>query len=158
MVHYGHSNQLRQAKAMGDYLIVGVHTDSETPTCPPPPLLAPRLSPDVGVSRFSKVRSRSTRVRRSSRGKRGTRWCGPSSGWTRWWKGPPTSPRWGRWTSMTVTSACTEVNQPPRWLLVQFTTDALIEVVLPTLCLDDITLTVDGKDTYEEVKKSGRYR
>lgn len=29
MVHYGHSNQLRQAKAMGDYLIVGVHTDSK---------------------------------------------------------------------------------------------------------------------------------
>lgn len=27
MVHYGHSNQLRQAKAMGDYLVVGVHTD-----------------------------------------------------------------------------------------------------------------------------------
>lgn len=23
---------------------------------------------------------------------------------------------------------------------------------------DDVTLTVDGKDTYEEVKKSGRYR
>lgn len=32
MVHYGHSNQLRQAKAMGDYLIVGVHTDGETET------------------------------------------------------------------------------------------------------------------------------
>ena len=29
MVHYGHSNQLRQAKAMGDHLIVGVHTDSK---------------------------------------------------------------------------------------------------------------------------------
>ncbi|XP_030645692.1 ethanolamine-phosphate cytidylyltransferase isoform X4 [Chanos chanos] len=29
MVHYGHSNQLRQAKAMGDYLIVGVHTDDD---------------------------------------------------------------------------------------------------------------------------------
>ncbi len=29
MVHYGHSNQLRQAKAMGDYLIVGVHTDGK---------------------------------------------------------------------------------------------------------------------------------
>lgn len=27
MVHYGHSNQLRQAKAMGDHLIAGVHTD-----------------------------------------------------------------------------------------------------------------------------------
>lgn len=30
MVHYGHSNQLRQAKAMGDFLIVGVHTDGKT--------------------------------------------------------------------------------------------------------------------------------
>lgn len=30
MVHYGHSNQLRQAKAMGDYLIAGVHTDGRT--------------------------------------------------------------------------------------------------------------------------------
>lgn len=29
MVHYGHSNQLRQAKAMGDYLMVGVHTDGK---------------------------------------------------------------------------------------------------------------------------------
>lgn len=30
MVHYGHSNQLRQAKAMGDYLVVGVHSDGKT--------------------------------------------------------------------------------------------------------------------------------
>ena len=29
MVHFGHANQLRQAKAMGDYLIVGVHSDQE---------------------------------------------------------------------------------------------------------------------------------
>ena len=27
MMHFGHANSLRQAKAMGDYLIVGVHTD-----------------------------------------------------------------------------------------------------------------------------------
>jgi ethanolamine-phosphate cytidylyltransferase len=29
MVHFGHANSLRQAKALGDYLIVGVHTDEE---------------------------------------------------------------------------------------------------------------------------------
>ena len=29
MVHFGHANALRQAKAMGDHLIVGVHTDKE---------------------------------------------------------------------------------------------------------------------------------
>ncbi|RHZ70270.1 hypothetical protein Glove_273g21 [Diversispora epigaea] len=29
MMHYGHANALRQAKAMGDYLVVGVHSDVE---------------------------------------------------------------------------------------------------------------------------------
>ncbi|CAI2177311.1 13007_t:CDS:2, partial [Funneliformis geosporum] len=29
MMHYGHANALRQAKAMGDYLVVGVHSDAE---------------------------------------------------------------------------------------------------------------------------------
>lgn len=29
MIHFGHANQLRQAKKMGTYLVVGVHTDSE---------------------------------------------------------------------------------------------------------------------------------
>uniref|UniRef100_A0A915KB52 ethanolamine-phosphate cytidylyltransferase n=2 Tax=Romanomermis culicivorax TaxID=13658 RepID=A0A915KB52_ROMCU len=29
MVHYGHANQLRQAKNMGDVLVVGVHTDDD---------------------------------------------------------------------------------------------------------------------------------
>ncbi|CAH1105713.1 unnamed protein product [Psylliodes chrysocephalus] len=29
MVHFGHANSLRQAKALGDYLIVGIHTDEE---------------------------------------------------------------------------------------------------------------------------------
>ncbi|CAG9864346.1 unnamed protein product [Phyllotreta striolata] len=29
MVHFGHANSLRQAKALGDRLIVGVHTDEE---------------------------------------------------------------------------------------------------------------------------------
>ena len=29
MAHFGHANSLRQAKAMGDYLVVGVHSDAE---------------------------------------------------------------------------------------------------------------------------------
>jgi len=29
MVHFGHANQIRQAKAMGEYLVVGVHSDAE---------------------------------------------------------------------------------------------------------------------------------
>ncbi|CAG8452288.1 843_t:CDS:2 [Ambispora leptoticha] len=29
MMHYGHANALRQAKAMGDFLVVGVHSDAE---------------------------------------------------------------------------------------------------------------------------------
>lgn len=32
------------------------------------------------------------------------------------------------------------------------------QYVVCAVVSDDITLTVDGKDTYEEVKKSGRYR
>eukprot|EP01126_Amoeba_proteus_P053168 TRINITY_DN6469_c0_g2_i14.p1 TRINITY_DN6469_c0_g2~~TRINITY_DN6469_c0_g2_i14.p1 ORF type:complete len:348 (+),score=43.23 TRINITY_DN6469_c0_g2_i14:129-1172(+) len=29
MMHYGHANALRQAKSLGDYLIVGVHSDAD---------------------------------------------------------------------------------------------------------------------------------
>ena len=29
MAHFGHANSLRQAKAMGDYPVVGVHSDAE---------------------------------------------------------------------------------------------------------------------------------
>jgi len=38
MVHYGHANQLRQSKQMGDYLIVGVHTDEEIAVHKGPPV------------------------------------------------------------------------------------------------------------------------
>jgi len=38
MVHYGHANQLRQSKQMGDYLIVGVHTDEEIAMHKGPPV------------------------------------------------------------------------------------------------------------------------
>ncbi|KAL5250134.1 hypothetical protein ACHWQZ_G016011 [Mnemiopsis leidyi] len=39
IMHFGHANQLRQAKAMGDYLIVGVHTDEEVRLNKGPPVL-----------------------------------------------------------------------------------------------------------------------
>lgn len=103
MVHYGHSNQLRQARAMGDYLIVGVHTDGEG-LCPPPaPSPGAPASWDPGGGGAPQRRSRalrgvaarggwwppchllppllrpqrrspSTRGRRCSRRRSGTRW------------------------------------------------------------------------------------
>ncbi|KAL1129397.1 hypothetical protein AAG570_013924 [Ranatra chinensis] len=38
MVHFGHANALRQAKALGDYLVVGVHTDEEIAKHKGPPV------------------------------------------------------------------------------------------------------------------------
>ncbi|XP_014668840.1 PREDICTED: ethanolamine-phosphate cytidylyltransferase-like isoform X1 [Priapulus caudatus] len=38
MCHFGHANSLRQAKAMGDYLVVGVHSDAEISKHKGPPV------------------------------------------------------------------------------------------------------------------------
>lgn len=38
MVHFGHANSLRQAKALGDKLIVGVHNDAEITKHKGPPV------------------------------------------------------------------------------------------------------------------------
>ena len=38
MVHFGHANSLRQAKALGHKLIVGVHTDEEITKHKGPPV------------------------------------------------------------------------------------------------------------------------
>ncbi|KAL6045996.1 choline phosphate cytidylyltransferase [Balamuthia mandrillaris] len=39
MMHFGHANALRQAKALGDYLIVGVHSDAEVLKNKGPPVM-----------------------------------------------------------------------------------------------------------------------
>ena len=38
MVHFGHANSLRQAKALGDKVIVGIHTDEEIEKHKGPPV------------------------------------------------------------------------------------------------------------------------
>lgn len=38
MVHFGHANSLRQAKALGDYLVVGIHNDEEITKHKGPPV------------------------------------------------------------------------------------------------------------------------
>eukprot|EP00037_Helgoeca_nana_P017030 m.160692 g.160692 ORF g.160692 m.160692 type:complete len:367 (+) comp23805_c1_seq1:407-1507(+) len=39
MMHFGHANSLRQAKEMGDYLIVGVHSDADIARHKGPPVM-----------------------------------------------------------------------------------------------------------------------
>ncbi|KAJ3601552.1 hypothetical protein NHX12_032520 [Muraenolepis orangiensis] len=104
MVHYGHSNQLRQAKAMGDYLIVGVHTDGEIAEHKGPPVF-------TQAERYKMVRAI-------------------------------------KWVDEVVEGAP------------YVTTLETLDQYNCDFCVhgDDITLTVDGKDTYEEVKMAGRYR
>ncbi|XP_063817287.1 ethanolamine-phosphate cytidylyltransferase isoform X2 [Pseudophryne corroboree] len=104
MVHYGHSNQLRQARAMGDYLIVGVHTDEE-------------------ISRH---------------------------------KGPPVFTQEERYKMVRAIKWVDEIVAGAPYV----TTLDTLDKYNCDFCVhgNDITLTVDGKDTYEEVKLADRYR
>nr|XP_006118701.1 ethanolamine-phosphate cytidylyltransferase isoform X2 [Pelodiscus sinensis] len=104
MVHYGHSNQLRQARAMGDYLIVGVHTDEE-------------------IAKH---------------------------------KGPPVFTQGERYKMVQAIKWVDEIAAGAPYV----TTLETLDKYNCDFCVhgNDITLTVDGKDTYEEVKAAGRYR
>uniref|UniRef100_A0A803VSV5 ethanolamine-phosphate cytidylyltransferase n=38 Tax=Passeriformes TaxID=9126 RepID=A0A803VSV5_FICAL len=104
MVHYGHSNQLRQARAMGDYLIVGVHTDEE-------------------IAKH---------------------------------KGPPVFTQEERYKMVQAIKWVDEIAPGAPYV----TTLETLDKYSCDFCVhgDDITLTIDGKDTYEEVKTAGRYR
>ncbi|KAM9210662.1 ethanolamine-phosphate cytidylyltransferase isoform 2-T2 [Dugong dugon] len=104
MVHYGHSNQLRQARAMGDYLIVGVHTDEE-------------------ISKH---------------------------------KGPPVFTQEERYKMVQAIKWVDEVVAAAPYV----TTLETLDKYNCDFCVhgNDVSLTVDGRDTYEEVKRAGRHR
>jgi len=104
MVHFGHANQLRQAKQMGAFLVVGVHTDEEI-------------------------------VKH---------------------KGPPVFNEYERYRMVRGIKWVDEVVEGAPYV----TTVETLNKYNCDFCVhgDDITLTSDGKDTYEDVKKAGRYK
>ncbi|CAI2307672.1 unnamed protein product [Caenorhabditis sp. 36 PRJEB53466] len=104
MVHFGHANQLRQAKQFGQRLIVGVHNDEEI-----------RLH-----------------------------------------KGPPVFNEQERYRMVAGIKWVDEVVENAPYV----TTVATLDKYGCDFCIhgDDITLTADGKDTYQEVKDKKRYR
>ncbi len=104
MVHFGHANSLRQAKAMGEYLIVGVHSDEE-------------------VAKH---------------------------------KGPPVFNQQERYKMVRAIKWVDEVVEDAPYV----TTVKTLDDYDVAYCVhgNDITMTAEGKDTYEEVKGAGRYR
>lgn len=104
MVHFGHANSLRQAKEMGDYLIVGVHTDEE--------------------------------IRKH--------------------KGPPVFNEQERYRMVRAIKWVDEVVEGAPYV----TTQETLNKYNCEFCVhgDDITMTADGKDTYQEVKDAGLYK
>ncbi|KAK5982989.1 Ethanolamine-phosphate cytidylyltransferase [Trichostrongylus colubriformis] len=104
MVHFGHANQLRQAKQFGKKLIVGVHNDEEIAAH----------------------------------------------------KGPPVFNEEERYRMVEGIKWVDEVVEDAPYI----TTVETLNRYDCDFCVhgDDITLTADGKDTYEEVKKAKRYR
>lgn len=102
MVHFGHANALRQAKAKGDKLVVGIHSDAEIAKHKRPPVLTQeeRCKLLQGI----------------------------------------------KWVDEVVKDAPYVTSLQ---LMDEYDCDFCVHG-------DDIT-TADGKDTYEEIKESGRY-
>ena len=104
MVHFGHANALRQAKAMGDKLIVGVHSDEE--------------------------------IRKH--------------------KGPPVFNEQERYKMVRAIKWVDEVVEGVGYV----TQIETLDQNDCDFCVhgDDITLSADGSDTYQNVKEAGRYK
>ncbi|KAL5281171.1 Pect family protein [Megaselia abdita] len=104
MVHFGHANSLRQAKALGDKLIVGVHTDEEISKHKGPPVFTQE-------ERYKMVRGI-------------------------------------KWVDEVVENAPYVTSLET---LDKYNCDFCVHG-------DDITMTADGKDTYQFVKDAKRYK
>lgn len=104
MVHFGHANSLRQAKMLGDYLIVGIHSDDEITKHKRTPVFSERERAKMVASI--------------------------------------------RWVDEVVT------DQP------YVTTIATLDKYACDICChgDDITVSADGVDTYQQIKSAGRYQ
>ncbi|KAL5473670.1 hypothetical protein EMCRGX_G028181 [Ephydatia muelleri] len=104
LVHYGHANALRQAKQMGDYLVVGVHSDAEITLHKGPPVLTEQ-------ERYKMVRAI-------------------------------------KWVDEVVEA------------VPYITTIETLDKYNCDFCAhgDDIVVSADGRDTYQEVKDAGRYK
>jgi ethanolamine-phosphate cytidylyltransferase len=104
MMHFGHANALRQAKALGDYLVVGVHSDAE-------------------IMKH---------------------------------KGPPVMNEEERYAAVAACKWVDEVVKDAPYV----TSLEIMDKYGCDFCVhgDDVSTTADGKDTYEEVKKAGRFR
>jgi len=104
MVHFGHANSLRQSKKLGDYLIVGIHSDEE-------------------ITRH---------------------------------KGPPVFTEEERYVMVKGIKWVDEVIRSAPYV----TTLQTLDKYNCEFCAhgDDITTTLDGKDTYQEVKDAKRYK
>ncbi|KAF2071631.1 hypothetical protein CYY_007057 [Polysphondylium violaceum] len=104
LMHFGHANALRQARELGDILVVGVHTDAE-------------------ISRN---------------------------------KGPPVMNEQERYKAVRACKWADEVAEGAPYTA----TVELLDELNCDFCVhgEDISVGADGKDVYEGIKKSGKFR
>lgn len=145
MMHYGHANSLRQAKAFGDYLVVGVHSDGRSFagsfSCQAPPPKKPLFLPQTFHPRCCPPTAHPP---------------SPHAESIRLHKGPPVMNEQERYRLVRACKWVDEVVEDAPYVttvetLDQYDCDFSVHG-------DDITTTADGHDTYHLVKAAGRYR
>lgn len=179
MVHFGHANQLRQAKQMGAKLIVGVHTDREIEYHKGPPVFneQERYRMVKAIKWVDQVRINSQFFREKiiffgififwAQFEENVCFRGETQHFAifpriylffanffffRLSKELRTLRRSRLWINMIVISVFMEVRQ--NFFKIKIFFDKINFLIFS----DDLTLTADGVDTYEGVKKANRYR